>query len=267
MNAIEFTTIITFALLGSVGHCIGMCGGFILTYTTAKISPEMSKAKQSFFHLLYNFGRVSSYTLLGALFGYFGSLWDISPLTRAIMFAVAGVMMILMGLSFAGKLKFLNSIEIPINNQAWFKRVFTAQLKSPTPLSFYILGMLNGLFPCGLVYTMLVTATTTQSALYGALVMFIFGIFTIPTLFSFAFVVGLFSQNRFRQMMIQFAALTIIFYGGWTLMKAYMQFDYYINVPQEKKIQDSKSQMNCGAAMKCAAGKCGMGKCGSSTTP
>ena len=265
MNGIEFTAIITFALLGSVGHCIGMCGGFIVTYTTAKIKPEQNKFTQSTYHLLYNLGRVTTYTILGALFGYFGSLWDISPLARAIMFAIAGVMMILMGLSFAGKLKFLTSIEYPITRQPWFKKIFTSQLTSASPRSFFTLGLLNGLFPCGLVYTMLVTATTTQSALWGAIVMAIFGIFTIPALFSFAFAVGLFSQTRFRSLMIQFAAITIILFGGWTLMKAYMQFDYWKNTSLEQQAKDAEQMGKCGAG-KCGAGRCGMGKCGAKPT-
>jgi len=281
MNGIEFTAIITFALLGSIGHCIGMCGGFIVTYTTAKIKPEQNKFTQSTYHLLYNLGRVVTYTALGTLFGYFGSLWDISPLARAIMFAIAGVMMILMGLSFAGKLKFLTSIEYPITRQPWFKKVFTSQLKSAKPSSFFTLGLLNGLFPCGLVYTMLVTATTTQSALWGAVVMAIFGIFTIPALFSFAFAVGLFSQTRFRSLMIQFAAVTIIVFGGWTLMKAYMQFDYWKNTSIEQQVKDAEKcgMGKCGAqssekadnksvkkeSMKCGSGKCGSEKCGTQT--
>jgi uncharacterized protein len=262
MNGIEFTAIITFALLGSVGHCIGMCGGFIVTYTTAKIKPEQNKFTQSTYHLFYNLGRVATYVTLGALFGYFGSLWDISPLARAIMFAIAGVMMILMGLSFAGKLKFLTSIEYPITRHSWFKKIFTSQLKSAKPSSFFTLGLLNGLFPCGLVYTMLVTATTTQSALWGAIVMAIFGLFTIPSLFSLAFAVGLFSQTRFRSLMIQFAAITIIVFGGWTLMKAYMQLDYWKNTSVEQQVKDAQEMGKCGAG-KCGAGKCGMGKCGS----
>lgn len=238
MENIELLAIISFALLGSVGHCIGMCGGFILTYTTAKIKPEQSKFSQATYHFLYNIGRVSSYTVLGALFGYFGSLWDVTPLTRAILFAITGILMILMGLSFAGKLKFLSKIEYPISKFNWFKKIFTAQLTSVSGKSFFILGLLNGLVPCGLVYTMLVTATTTESILLGAGVMFVFGLFTIPTLFSFAYVVGLFSQNRFRHTMIGLASLTIILYGGWTLLKAYNQYDYW-NQINTKTQQDN----------------------------
>lgn len=227
MENIELFAIISFALFGSIGHCIGMCGGFILTYTTAKIKPNQTKLSQSTYHFLYNIGRVCSYTLLGALFGYFGSLWDVTPLSRAVLFAIAGFLMLLMGLSFAGKLKFLSRIEYPISKHAWFKKVFTSQLNSVSSKSFFMLGMLNGLVPCGLVYIMLVTATTTESLLLGAMVMFIFGIFTIPALFSFAFIIGLFSQNRFRQTMIQLASITIIIFGFWTLFKAYKQYIYW----------------------------------------
>ena len=46
MENVELIAIITFALLGSVGHCIGMCGGFILTYTTAKIKPALRRNKK-----------------------------------------------------------------------------------------------------------------------------------------------------------------------------------------------------------------------------
>ena len=263
MNGLELTAIISFAFLGSIGHCIGMCGGFIMTYTMAKVKPSDSKFIQSIYHLSYNLGRVTTYTVLGALFGYFGSLWEINPLIRSIMFTIAGILMVVMGLSFAGKLKFLNSIEVPISNYSWFKKIFTYQMNSGNKSSFFVLGVLNGLFPCGLVYTMLVTATTTSSALYGALVMAVFGIFTIPTLFTFAHIVSLFSGQKFRGLMIQLAALTVILFGIWTVYKAYMQFDYWYHTKKSiEKVEINK--MKCGPAMKCAPGKCGTGKCGSS---
>ena len=234
-----------------------------MTYTTAKIEPNSSKLSQGGYHLLYNLGRITTYTLLGAIFGYFGSLWSVTPTMRGVMFALAGVLMIAMGLSFAGRLKFLTSIEYPITKHAWFKKSFTAQLKAKKASSFFILGFLNGLIPCGLVYTMLVTATTTQSALLGAVVMFIFGLFTIPTLFSFAMIVGLFTQSQFRSVMIQLAAITVILFGFWTLYKAYLQFDYVQNTPIEKQLKDQEQMGKCGAN-KCGAGRCGMGKCGAS---
>ena len=251
MENIELLAIISFAFLGSIGHCIGMCGGFIVGYTTSKIKPQDSKISQTFNHFLYNIGRISAYTILGAIFGYFGSLWDVTPLSRAILFSFTGILMILMGLSFAGKLKFLTLIEYKINKHIWYKKIFTAQLNSSSPKSFYILGFLNGLLPCGLVYTMLVTAITTGTYLSGALVMFIFGVFTIPALFSFAFLVGIFTQGKFRKHMIILASIIVILFGVWTLLKAYKQYNFYKN-PSTVGMKDKKSTNHC------ANGKCGM---------
>lgn len=243
-GSLELLAILAFGFFGSLGHCIGMCGGFIVSYTTAKMDPSTTKSAQISGHTFYNLGRVSAYTLLGALFGFFGSLWDATPMMRMIMFAFAGVMMIIMGLSLSGRLKFLSYIEYPISQKLWFKKLFFSQLNSKSKSSFFTLGTLNGFLPCGLVYAMLITAIATKSALLGAGVMLLFGLSTIPTLFSLGFLVGFISQNRFRHIMIEISSLIIVIYGGWTLYKAYANYQAYIH-PQEK------------SPMKCDSGKCG----------
>jgi len=154
-----------------------------------------------------------------------------------------------MGFSLSGRLKFLSYLEFPITKMAWFKKIFFSQLNSKSKLSFYTLGLLNGFFPCGLVYTMLVTAIATKSVLLGATVMFVFGLSTVPTLFSLGFLVGFISQNRFRHIMIEVSSLIIIIFGAWTLYKAYANYDIYLH-----PIENS--------SMKCGTGKCGAGKCG-----
>lgn len=240
-ESLELLAILAFGFFGSLGHCIGMCGGFIVSYTTAKMDSTTSKTSQATGHSFYNLGRISSYTILGALFGFFGSLWDATPMMRMIMFGIAGLMMIIMGLSLSGRVKFLSYLEYPITQKKWFKKLFFSQLNSKSKSSFYILGMLNGLFPCGLVYTMLITAVATKSVVLGALVMLLFGISTIPTLFSLGFLVGFISQNRFRHIMIEISSLIIIVYGGWTLFKAYTNYNMYLH-PTEQ------SSVKCGAA-------------------
>lgn len=248
-NSLELLAIFAFGFFGSLGHCIGMCGGFIVSYTTAKMDPSSSRISQASGHSFYNIGRISAYTILGALFGFFGSLWEATPMMRMIMFGVSGLLMIIMGLSLSGKLNFLSYIEFPITKVEWFKKIFFAQLNSKSKLSFYILGFLNGFFPCGLVYTMLITAVSTKSMLLGAGVMFLFGLSTVPTLFSLGFLVGFISQNRFRHIMLEISSLIIILYGGWTLYKSYINYTMYLS-----PIENS--------SMKCGTGKCGTGKCG-----
>lgn len=240
-GSLELLAILAFGFFGSLGHCIGMCGGFIVSYTTAKMDSATSKTSQATGHSFYNLGRISSYTILGALFGFFGSLWDATPMMRMIMFGIAGLMMIIMGLSLSGRVKFLSYLEYPITQKKWFKKLFFSQLNSKSKSSFYILGMLNGLFPCGLVYTMLITAVATKSIVLGALVMLLFGISTIPTLFSLGFLVGFISQNRFRHIMIEISSLIIIVYGGWTLFKAYTNYNIYLHPTEQPTVK-------CGAA-------------------
>lgn len=217
----EILTIIAFGLFGSLGHCIGMCGGFIITYSSAKIAPTLSKNQQALRHALYNLGRISSYTILGALFGAFGGLWEATPLLRTILYGISGVVMLLMGLSLLGKVRFLNSIEYNITTQPWYKKLFHLLMIGQDKKSFYFLGMLNGLFPCGLVYAALVWAMATGSMLLGALVMLLFGLSTVPALFSFGLFVGFLKQMDFRHIMIRLASITVILFALWTLYKAY----------------------------------------------
>lgn len=238
MQAIDYLMILQFGFFGSLGHCIGMCGGFIVSYTSTKIDPQSSKISQSMYHLLYNSGRVSSYVILGAMFGAFGSLWEATPLMRGVMFGIAGILMILMGFSLAGKLKFLNRIEYGLTEKNWYRKLFTKLISDSNKRSFYFLGMLNGFFPCGLVYAALVWAMATGSILGGALVMLIFGLATLPTLFSFGFFVGLLKQISFRNIMVQLAAFTIIIYGAWTLFKSYKNLNMHYNPPKMEKNSD-----------------------------
>lgn len=249
-NSIEILAILAFGFFGSLGHCIGMCGGFIISYTSSKIDPNSSKTAQALGHSFYNIGRIFSYTILGALFGYFGSLWDATPFMRMIMFGFAGFFMILMGLSLSGYIKFSSYLEYPIAQTTWFKKIFLSQLNSNSKRSFFTLGALNGLLPCGLVYTMLISAIATKSLFLGALILFLFGLSTIPTLFSFGFLYGFISKNNFRHIMLRISSLIIIVFGFWTLYKSYSNFELYKAPLNSNVIQ-----------MKCGSGKCGVSSC------
>ena len=64
MTGIDLGTVFLVAFLGSIGHCIGMCGGFIMAYSAAKIGQDWNKAHQGTAHLLYNLGRVFAYMII-----------------------------------------------------------------------------------------------------------------------------------------------------------------------------------------------------------
>lgn len=226
METVNILTIISIAFLGSFGHCIGMCGGIVLAYSTIKIEPKSSKVSQSFAHLLYSFGRVFTYSILGAMFGALGGVITFSNNANGALLIFAGVAMVLAGLSLMGKIKFLTLIEHSFSSSPLYKNAFKKVLNSKSNLSFFVLGMLNGLLPCGFVYFFAITAASTADPIYGALVMAIFGISTIPAMFGLGFLASLTSATSFRNMMMSLASVAVILYGAYTIYNGY---DYISN--------------------------------------
>ncbi|MDY0121572.1 MAG: sulfite exporter TauE/SafE family protein [Sulfurimonas sp.] len=226
MEAVNIFTIISIAFLGSFGHCIGMCGGIVLAYSTIKIEPKSSKVSQGVAHLLYSFGRVLTYTILGALFGALGGVATFSNTANGTLLIIAGVLMVLAGLSLLGKIKFLTLIEHSFSSSSLYKNAFKKVLNSKSNQSFFVLGMLNGLLPCGFVYFFAITAASTADPLYGALVMAIFGLSTIPAMFGLGFLTSLTSATSFRKMMMSLSSIAVILYGLYTVYDGY---DYISN--------------------------------------
>ncbi len=227
METVNIVTIISIAFLGSFGHCIGMCGGIVVAYSTIKIDPASSKISQSAAHLLYSFGRVLTYSILGAIFGALGGVVLFSNTANGVLLIIAGVAMILAGLSLMGKIKFLTIIEHSFSSSSVYKKAFKSILNSKSNASFFILGMLNGLLPCGFVYFFAITAASTADPLYGALVMAIFGLSTIPAMFGIGFLSSLATATSFRNMMMSLSSVAVILYGTFTIYNGYE----YINNP------------------------------------
>lgn len=225
METVNIISIITIAFLGSFGHCIGMCGGIVLAYSTIKIEPKSSKVSQGVAHLLYSLGRVFTYSILGAVFGTLGGVITFSNTANGSMLIVAGIAMVLAGLSLMGKIKFLTLIEHSFSSSSIYKDLFKRVLNSKSNLSFFTLGMLNGLLPCGFVYFFAITAASTASPLYGALVMMLFGLSTIPAMFSLGFLASMSISTNFRNMMVSLSSFAVIIYGAYTVYNGY---DYLV---------------------------------------
>jgi len=259
MEKIDLLIILTTAFLGSVGHCIGMCGGIVVAYSSKKIDPKSPYLEQTASHLAYNFGRVMTYTILGAIFGLLGKVVAFTPTTKGVLFLLTGLLMVLAGLSLLGNLKFLNSAEWSVSKYPWYQKSFKRLLDSSSYRSFFLLGMLNGIIPCGLVYSFAIIAASTASPLWGAVVMATFGLATIPALFFLGTVTKFLQRGGLRNVMMKMAALLVIFYGFFVLYKGYN----FVAHPKEMKQMMDKMRKNklhdgkCGAGMKCAPGKCG----------
>ncbi len=261
MNNIDLLIILSTAFLGSVGHCIGMCGGIVVAYSSTKIDQTSSWGRQTLSHLSYNFGRTATYTILGAMFGLLGRAIAFTPTTKGVLFVLTGILMILAGLSLIGNLKFLNSAELSISKNGWFQNSFRKLINDKSLKSFFLLGMLNGMIPCGLVYSFAIFAASTASPLWGAIVMATFGLATIPALFFLGSITKFLQKGSLRGTMMKLASMLVIFYGLYTLYKGYnfiahpKETQEMIDSMQSGSVK-SKLEGKCGA-MKCAPGKCG----------
>ena len=228
MNYLELVVILSTALMIGFGHCIGMCGGIVVAYSTSKIDTASSIPRQTISHLAYNFGRVTTYTIFGVIFGLLGKAFTFSMATKGILFIITGLLMILTGLAIAGGIKFLNTSTWSLSKQSWFKTLFLQLLQNKSISSFYFLGLLNGLIPCGPVYAFAIVAASTANPLYGAIVMFVFGLGTIPGLLFLGSLANFLQRGNLRSAIMKIGAFMIIVYGIWTIFKGYN----FINNPE-----------------------------------
>lgn len=209
----------SYAVLFIVGvltsvHCVGMCGGIMLSQTVSKenigLLPETVSKKNidNRFDsvrpsLLYNAGRVLSYTILGGIIGAFGSVFSLSIMTKAGLQIFAAVFMIIMGLNMAG-FKAFRSLQIKLPASAC-----KSKNKSRSP---FIVGILNGFMPCGPLQTMQLFALGTASASKGALSMFMFSLGTVPLMMTFGALAGILTKG-YTKKMLKFSGVLIIALG------------------------------------------------------
>jgi sulfite exporter TauE/SafE len=183
MHELTLTAALLVGLLGG-GHCAGMCGGIVGAVT---VTLPGSKPKWPFL-LSYNLGRIVSYMLAGVLAGAIGAssffLEHVLPIEK-ILYALANVMLILLGLYLAGIWRVLTKLEAVGGKlwqrlQPWSRRLLPVRNIPQAAL----LGLLWGWLPCGLVYSVLVAAIATADPIKGGSLMLAFGLGTLPTLLA-----------------------------------------------------------------------------------
>lgn len=204
-------------LLGSM-HCIGMCGGFVALYTLKK--PEQLPSWP--YHLLYNGGRLTTYSLLGGILGQIGSFASYAGTQRTVPAAVliaAGALMMLMGLNIAGIVGKGASVEkTGLTEARFFRSALLRILSIRTVWSTFLFGLLLGLLPCGLLYPVLIYASSSGGFAQGASTALIFGLGTVPALASFGLLVARI-RPRMRSVLYRAAALLIVLLGVQAVLR------------------------------------------------
>ncbi len=247
MTGADFALAFGFGVVSSL-HCAQMCGPIVLSYSVASCNipldparlnrrpgqPANSKRRnwrlsrfasaRAADHAAYNGGRILTYSILGAIAGSAGGAVGLAGRLAGIGQAAAisaGVLMVAAGIVMLGLVPRSSLVKIGASGiSGWLSRTAGQLLRSRSTTSRFVLGLVLGLLPCGLVYAALLKAMATAAALSGALSMLAFGLGTSGTLVAiggFSSALGL----RFGRWTNRIAAACVILVGVWVAWRGF----------------------------------------------
>jgi len=219
---LDLLSLITAFSLGALGslHCVMMCGG-ISCALSGKQAGKRSKRLSPL--LVYNLGRISSYVMIGFLFGW-GSQAVIEQWQSlgVILRVIAGSLLIAMGLYIAGLSRLLVKIEA-VGYRVW-QRLMPDSLRAINAEStkgVWLMGVVWGWLPCGLVYsTLLWAGALGYGGFQSGLLMAVFGLGTLPAMLATGFFADKLAVFVKAKAVRWTAGFSIIVYGLWTLLSA-----------------------------------------------
>lgn len=217
-------------LLGLMGsfHCAGMCGPIAIALPLhGNTIPQ-----KIYGGLLYNLGRTITYGIMGAIFGLLGQGVEMIGFQQKISVIMGSVMII--SVLFPALFKNQYSME-----KSWFSVV--GKLKSTIGQMFsirsfrslFLIGLLNGLLPCGLVYMAIAGAIGTGEVVLGSLYMILFGLGTIPMMLSIS-LAGNIMSVAIRKKINQLIPVLVVIVGAFFILRGLSLGIPYLSPPKEK---------------------------------
>ena len=209
----------------SLGHCIGMCGPLVTAFTMAQRQPGRPRLHVATPLLVYQAGRVTTYAAIGAAMGLVGAAASLAGNPQRLMgvlSAATGALMLLAGASLMGWL--------PL--QRWFEAAPFARrateaigrlLRARRWSSRYLLGIANGLLPCGPVAAAAIAAAAMGTPVKGALAMAAFGAGTAPALIVLGLGAGALSVAA-RSRLQRVGAALVLLLGAQLVLRALHAF-------------------------------------------
>ena len=206
-------------------HCIAMCGGINLSQTLQKDSEPSANASSVSLAIFqnaaaYNAGRIISYTIIGGILGGIGALTGMagtlqtSSFFQGLLKLLAGALMVVMGINmlglFPGLRHFHLRIPLPLfqkENSKGISKKYNASHRRRTP---FIIGLFNGLMPCGPLQSMQIVALASANPFTGALSMFFFALGTIPLMLGFGSIVAGLGKHFTKQVLKCGAILVVV---------------------------------------------------------
>jgi len=209
-------------LLGGV-HCVGMCGGIVAALSMGLPDQYRTGAARWRYLLAYNSARIGSYTLAGGLLGGIGWLaanWSGLHQAQQGLQVVAALFMVALGLYLGGWWQGLAQVE-RAGSRVWagLEPLGRRFLPVKSPGQAFLLGLIWGWLPCGLVYSVLVWAISTGNPLHGAALLFSFGLGTLPNLLAMGVAATWLSARVRDRRTRQLAGLLVILFGLYSLLR------------------------------------------------
>lgn len=220
--SMSYGMLFVIGLITSV-HCIAMCGGINLSQTLQREASKDISRKMFKNTLMYNMGRVVSYTVIGGVFGTVGSLAGIggslqsSSLLQGSLKLFAGIIMVIMGVNMLGIFQRFRSClknhssrlhktsKLQKIQTLFFHKKISGERKTP-----FIIGLCNGFMPCGPLQSMQIVALASGNMFTGAFSMFCFSLGTVPLMLGFGSVISALGKHFTRQVLRVGAMLVVV---------------------------------------------------------
>ena len=203
-------------LLTSV-HCIAMCGGINLSQCIPEADDDNGKTPKNkiiFPSLLYNTGRVISYSVIGFLLGGMGMLltgrggMGIPLLLQGILKIIAGLFMVIMGINMLGWIPLLRKFQIRFP-QRLADKINKKRRRENRP---FFIGLLNGLMPCGPMQSMQIIALGSGNPVAGAAAMLMFSLGTVPLMLGFGSMVSVLGK-KYTKIVMRVGSVLVVVLG------------------------------------------------------
>jgi sulfite exporter TauE/SafE len=227
-----------FGLLGSF-HCVGMCGPIAFMLPVDRKSP----VKRAFQLMSYHAGRILTYSVLGLVFGIVGKSFNLFGIQQqlSIIIGVLMIVVILIPTKIFNKYNFSRPLYKAVGK---VKSSMGTALKKKDPGTFFTIGYLNGLLPCGLVYMAIFGALASGGAWEGGLYMAVFGLGTIP-LMTTAIYLSNFLKGKAKQRIVKMIPVFVVIVGVLFIVRGLGLGIPYVSPSKMVSVEKVAAQHSC----------------------
>ncbi len=212
-------------LMGSF-HCVGMCGPIALSLPLRGDNVWQKTAGG----LLYNFGRTITYGVMGAFFGLIGQGFHLIGFQQVISISMGSFMVLSAILPWLFKNRFRGNLELFTSP---LRRAIQQLFKMRSYRGLFLIGLLNGLLPCGLVYLAIAGAIGAGNFYYAILFMILFGLGTVPMMLAISWAGNLFSI-AIRNKINKVVPFLIVIIGTLFILRGLTLGIPFLSPPAEK---------------------------------